>query len=245
MSLQSILSQLFPFLSTCSICAQDYRGKYSFCQDCAALFTPIGWCCKVCANPLASEHTIICADCIKNPPAFEEVFCAHAYTPPLKQLIQGFKYDSAIWHKTGLASLMLGQSHRLGDAHYLLPVPSHRKRTRERGYYPVLLLTKLLSKASGIPILYDAVVRAQEKPSQVGLSKRLRAQNADGAFHWNAKTPARGHIVIVDDLLTTGHTANALARVLKEAGASKVSVWTLARAVPQAFIGFRDGAFKP
>lgn len=243
MSLQSILSQLFPFLSTCSVCGQEHTGKYSFCRGCSERFLPLGWCCRTCANPLLSEDTLICPDCLKNPPYFEQVLCAHAYAAPLKQLILGFKYDNAIWHKSGLASLMLTSQQNLQDADWLLPVPSHNKRMRERGYNQVLLLTRILSKATNIPILKNAVIRQNGQHSQVGLSRRLRAENADGAFLWHSKNKAQGHIVIVDDLLTTGHTANALARVLKAAGAARVSVWTLARAVPQAHIDFGAARF--
>lgn len=133
---------------------------------------------------------------------------------------------------------MLLQQHCLEDVDWLLPVPSHHKRIRERGYNQVALLAKVLSKTTKIPILQNAVIRKNGQHSQVGLSKRLRAHNADGAFHWQGRSDSLGHIVIVDDLLTTGHTANALAQVLKAAGASKVSVWVLARAVPQTYIDF-------
>lgn len=133
---------------------------------------------------------------------------------------------------------MLLQQHCLEDVDWLLPVPSHHKRIRERGYNQVALLAKVLSKTTKIPILQNAVIRKNGQQSQVGLSKRLRAHNADGAFHWQGRSDSLGHIVIVDDLLTTGHTANALAQVLKAAGASKVSVWVLARAVPQTYIDF-------
>lgn len=232
MSLRSILSQLFPFLSICSICQLEYDGQYSFCPDCHRQFTVLGWACRVCANPLPSEDALLCPDCLKEPPYFEKVICKYAYTPPLKPLVLDFKYHHAIWHKHGLAALMCEQQEGLDDADWLLPVPSHNRRLRERGYNQAWLLAKILSKTTNIPMLKNAIIRQTARTSQVGLSKRLRARNAEDAFLCLEKQNVYGHIVIVDDLLTTGHTANSLARVLKSAGASKVSVWALARAIP-------------
>jgi ComF family protein len=110
-----------------------------------------------------------------------------------------------------------------------VPVPLSRRRRIERGYDQAALLARGLSRAAGLPLLAGALRRLRDAPPQVGLTRSERCANAAGAF---AAGPAvRGRAVaLVDDVITTGATADACARALREAGATRVCAVALGRA---------------
>ena len=122
----------------------------------------------------------------------------------------------------------------LADADLLVPVPLHRRRLLSRRFEQKVLLARWLGKDAGLPVIADAMVRRRATPPQAGLSRNQRRRNVAAAF---AVRPARQaliegrRVVLVDDVLTTGATATACARVLKRSGADHVAVLTLARVV--------------
>ena len=110
----------------------------------------------------------------------------------------------------------------------LIPVPLHPKRLRQRGYNQALELARPLSKAFGIPLLYDGLHRIRDIAPQSGLGALARRRNPRGAFAiGNHTLPA--HIALVDDVMTTGATLYECARVLKRAGVQRVDAWVAAR----------------
>jgi ComF family protein len=111
----------------------------------------------------------------------------------------------------------------------VVPMPLHWRRGWERGFNQSELLAKVLSARVGAPIV-KAVRRKRRTPSQAGLTNAQRRTNVAGAFVWNKKYSVKDrHVLLVDDVLTTGATASACAAVLKRAGAKRVTVLTLAR----------------
>ena len=112
----------------------------------------------------------------------------------------------------------------------ILPVPLHRKRLRQRGYNQSIELARPVAKAFDIPLDLESVVRIRNTHTQTGLDQKQRRKNMRSAFL--AVKPLTGlHIAIVDDVVTTTSTVNELARIVKKAGATRVDVWSIARAV--------------
>ena len=123
---------------------------------------------------------------------------------------------------------------QLGACDLIVPVPLHRWRLLQRRYNQSALLALQLGRLSGKPVAPDLLRRRRNTPSQGRLSRAQRQQNVRGAF---TVAPGRvsevtgNGILLIDDVLTTGATVEACARVLKRAGAARVEVLTLARAV--------------
>jgi competence protein ComFC len=113
----------------------------------------------------------------------------------------------------------------------LVPVPLHSARVRERGYNQSALLARVLGRHMGVPTAEDVLHRVRDTRPQVGLSRAERAQNMTGAFAHNRRLNNSPHILLVDDVCTTGATLEACAQMLVQAGAGSVRALTLARAI--------------
>jgi ComF family protein len=114
----------------------------------------------------------------------------------------------------------------------LVPVPLHRSRLWRRGFNQSVLVARELSKRTGVPVAADALKRVRATPPLKGLNMRQRRRTVAGAFRPNGNVDVRGRtIILVDDVMTTGSTANACARILKRAGAERVDLVSWARVI--------------
>ena len=121
-------------------------------------------------------------------------------------------------------------------AELLVPVPLHRWRLWRRGFNQAVLIAAALSKRTGVPVARDALVRIKPTPLLRGLSPRQRRAAVTSAFRVHDREAVVGrHIVLVDDVYTTGATVSAVARALKRGGATAVDVLTFARVLPGDF----------
>jgi ComF family protein len=198
--------------------------------------------CAGCGQPLPSWRTISvalerCAACRRRPPAFDRGVVACDYQGELRAIVHAFKYD----RRRSLAR-PLGQLLRdagapvLADADAVVPVPLHAWKRLQRGFNQAADLARSLE----VPVRF-MLRRTRATRTQTGLTPGQRRHNVAGAFAlaaWPCQ-PSRAHIagrtlVLVDDVMTTGATLDACARVLKRAGAREVRTLTLARALPPA-----------
>jgi ComF family protein len=112
----------------------------------------------------------------------------------------------------------------------VLPVPLHSARLRERGYNQALEIARVLARRLKLPLATDAVRRTRATATQTTLPRTQRARNVRNAFAVRTDELNGKHVAIVDDVMTSGHTIDALAKVLRRAGAKEISVWIIARA---------------
>jgi ComF family protein len=199
--------------------------------------------CRACAttlSPTPDEHCVHCGEpgrfvagrcprCTHHRPAFLRAWAPFAHEGALAQAIHRFKYEDQPDLARPLGALL---AEGVGRAPaplpgLLVPVPLHESRRRERKYDQAALLTGVLARHLGRPML-DALDRVRPTLRQVGLSDEARAGNVAGAF--SACVGLNGPCVLVDDVLTTGATANEAATELRRAGATTVCVLSLARA---------------
>ncbi len=227
---KSILNGLLA--GTCELCTAPLHRTTALCQACENSLTRPGPCCEICAAELPIGDLFhICGHCQKKPPAFDHVSAALVYGEPVNGLIHDLKYNKKLYLARTLGELLAKSICRkfscLPDL--LLPVPLHRARLRKRGYNQSLEIARPVSRRLGIKIDAHLVSRIRNTDPQTMLKPGHRARNVKHAFK-SIKSVDGKRIALIDDVMTTGHTVNAVARVLKMAGAKEVLVWVVARA---------------
>lgn len=194
------------------------------------LMPALGPHCRYCAYPLFDSSYLICGQCIKNPPSIDQALMAYQFEEPLRQLVHHFKYHQGLYLGSFLCQLMLhAWQHNPIPLHYLIPVPLHPKKLRARGFNQAAVLTKLLGQALNLPYDLISCEKTQNTAAQASLDSKQRQNNLRHAF--SVSPIPSSHVTLVDDLFTTGSTANELARTLKKSGVQHVTIWCCARAV--------------
>ena len=232
----SILEGLFP--NHCAICDLRSQRTIPLCRSCEADLRPNDRRCDRCALPVlrfGSGGATLCGNCLQRAPAFDRVVAPWLYSDHLAHIIRRWKYHGDTYLTPLLAHLWLTAA-GAPEADLLVPVPLHWRKLWHRGYNQASLLAdRLYRQRREIAMLGvdDRLARRRRATrAQSGLEDAAsRRQNLRGAF-----TTRRGcaslRVAIVDDVLTTGATADTLARALRHAGASRVEVWCLARTPP-------------
>lgn len=233
------LLELLLFPSFCRLCRDilDEPGEKVVCRDCLAKLAPRnGPSCPRCGrfteSPGADD---LCARCLEKAPAFSLHRSCGAYGGMLKDVILLFKYRKYAPLSRPLAryaeACLASETPLWEGADFIVPVPLHRARRRERGFNQARLLARELAKLRGMKVLGGCLVKARNVPPQAGLRAAEREKNVRSAY--DVKRPARVRgktLVVIDDVTTTGATLRECARVLVEAGAKEVRAITLAQA---------------
>lgn len=219
---------------TCQLCAETADTALALCSACEGDLPWLGGHCGICALPLPARG-LTCGACLKRPPAFTRVEAAWRYAFPVDSLINRFKHQ-AQWPQGRLLGEMLAQhlqhafSEGLPRPDLLLPVPLGRKRLRQRGFNQAQMLAEWLERALQLPVQNHWLLRLHEGAHQQELDAAARRRNLRQAYGLSARAAVTGlHLALVDDVLTTGATAEALARLLLRAGARRVDAYCLAR----------------
>lgn len=221
----------------CGLCGTETDAPSALCPECwrkVVFITPPA--CARCGLPFAYESApeAVCGACLESPPAFDRARAAALYGDGARAAVLGLKHGD----RHELADLLAAWGVRAGaefwpDADFIAPVPLHWTRLFARRFNQSALFARALARRTGIPVRVDDIIRTKRTPSQGGLGRAQRIRNVRGAFAVRPGARARfkgRNIVIVDDVMTTGATAGALARTLKRAGAARVDVLTAAMA---------------
>lgn len=181
--------------------------------------------CPVCAQPTPGGET--CGHCLRESPAFDRTQALFSYGFPVDKLVQRLKYGENLALAPLLGALLAEHTQDTPDI--WLPMPLHANRLKERGFNQAVEITRELSQRTGIAMEPAWANRGRDTPPQAGLKREARRKNMRGAF--TCKPDVSGlRIGIVDDVMTTGSTLDALAETLKQAGAKEVSCLVVARA---------------
>jgi ComF family protein len=221
----------------CPGCGAITGLQHSFCVDCwRALDFLAEPCCVRCGLPFAYAQGdgVECGSCISAPPAFDRLRAAVAYGPIARQVALKLKYGGRPGVAETLARLLQRQMSGFPDDALIAPVPLHRWRIWKRGYNQAALIASALARHGGRPLTLDLLERIKPTPSMRGLGRRERALAVRGAFRVRRehKDALGGRsVLLVDDVYTSGATANACARALKKAGAGQVNIICWARVV--------------
>lgn len=238
------LAQSFTDLIAPPVCALclgngqrlDEPWGLDLCVHCEQACTPLSAPCPRCAEP---DSPAGCRRCHEQPPPYDAAFCLFRYEDPVDLLITNLKFRHELASARVLGMLFARMYTHSGRAlpQCLVPVPLHASRYRERGFNQCSEVARhiapRLRDASGrrLPVRTDLLQRARHTHAQSELAAAERAANLAGAFRTPQGASVPQHIALLDDVMTTGHTAGAAAQALKDAGCRRVEIWTCARAV--------------
>ncbi len=228
------------FPPRCPSCRLNVTADGNFCPDCFRQLRMISApMCNCCGIPFVVmiEADAKCPECLDTPPEFSKARSVMVYDAISAPLVSAIKFHDQ-WASIGRHAHMMTAtgSSLLKDADILIPVPLHWRRLMKRKFNQSALLAHGISKTSGVPVSHTVLKRAIYTKPQMRLDRKERLANVKHAFaaHDYVGEQVKGKIVVlVDDVVTTGATANACAMVLKKAGAKEVRVLSLARTVKE------------
>jgi len=237
--LTALADLLFP--PFCAVCRERLGAgrRDPLCGRCWDRLERItGPVCRVCGTPLprfsvASGAAATCGMCRMERPPIAYARSAARYGDVVREAIHALKFKGRRAMAAPLGDLLVETAARhLGDRRVdlLVPVPLHRRRERERGFNQADLLARRVAAAWGVPVGHRVLVRRAATAPQTELTARERWANVRAAFAVARPEAVRGrHVLLMDDLVTTGATARACARCLVRAGAESVGLLTVAR----------------
>ncbi len=214
----------------CVLCDQAAEAG-RLCGHCERILPWNDTFCECCGQPLVAAQPpgVVCEVCQAQRPPFIKARAPLIYDFPVDDVIKAIKFRRQLWYVPAFAELLLPLlSKDFAEVDALLPVPLYRWRQMVRGFNQAMELCRPLCKATGLPILTQAV-RIRATIAQTGLNATERKRNLKNAFVVPGKLRSR-HPLIIDDVMTTGETCSQLAAALLKAGAKSVSVLTVARA---------------
>jgi ComF family protein len=229
---QTVFYQLFSHLldpCLCLGCAHSIKPLQFYCVNCIATLTRINNPCCLCGLENSSGETL-CAACLFDPPRWQNLVAPLKYQGLARDLLLQLKYADSLHLANSLVTRLIdnyANNHPAPEV--LLPVPLHRQRLLERGYNQAFEIARILSQALDIPVDTRALRRIRNTASQSGLSAHQRKKNILGAFVYQPTRPW-SRVAVVDDIITTGSTADEITKTLHRAGCPHVEIWGLGRA---------------
>jgi ComF family protein len=222
LNIAKISNRILP--QNCLLCKQEDHGL----AICSACLADLPWqvenCCQLCG--LISNNPI-CGRCLKQAPAFNHTYAVFQYAYPIDALIPYYKYHHAL-HLCQTLGELLAQKLITQNIDYLIAMPMHPYRIRERGFNQSLELAKVVSRITNIPLHAFSCQRIKHTPPQASLAHKDRIKNVKDVFACSQDYTGK-RIAMIDDVMTTGASLNELAKTIKKAGAREVSCCVLAR----------------
>jgi ComF family protein len=226
-----------PICVSCGTLISHHNLLCAQCWSSLQLITPP--LCERLGVPLPvyeNEGPYISMQALATPPVFSRARAAALYAGIMRRLIVRFKFEDKHEPLPLFIKLMREAGRELlDDADLLVPVPLHRLRLLQRRFNQSALLAKGLGRASGVPVSVTLLKRIKRTAAQVGLNHGARQENVAKAFgvrRGGARLLAGKKVLLIDDVITTGSTANACASALLDAGASAVNVLAIALVTP-------------
>ena len=228
----------------CMACGEalPFNGNGALCEPCAQKVEWIGADrCQRCGDRVGAGRGAVeqCPSCAVRPPVYVAASCAVAcYGDPLRALILSLKFGAGMQAVPLLARLLAHRIRTTGlvegtaGAWALVPVPMHRKEFIRRGFNQAIEISTLASGALGLPVEAGMLVKTRSTRPQATLGQEARRENLLGAFEARsslAQRYAKGGVLLVDDVMTTGATAGECAKMLRAAGVGAVRMAAIAR----------------
>lgn len=185
--------------------------------------------CPVCALPTPTGE--VCGHCLKEPPLFTHTTAVFGYSFPLDKLVQALKYGEQLALAKAFAGKLAQRIDQGALPDCIIPMPLHPAKLRERGFNQSVLLAAALARDLEIELLTHACQRVRDTPPQSALPWKERRKNVRNAFRCDQDLTGK-RVALVDDVLTTGASLNALAEAVQQRGATDLQAWVVARTLP-------------
>lgn len=208
----------------CVVCDQVADGQW-LCAQCGEQLTSIGVHCPTCATTVA-DPTIPCGQCLAHPAHFDQLYIAYRYREPVRSVLLAAKYGLQRAALSQLADWAKVLSSGIEALDYVVPMPISKRRLIQRGFNQTHYLARAIAKAHGVPLVKHALHKAPRAPQSTLNSDGARRRNIAGAF--SVQKMLTGRVLLVDDVLTSGATANAAAKALRTGGAEWIGVLVIA-----------------
>ncbi len=218
--------------SRCLLCAQPGQGDLDLCRCCRERLPWNNSACDVCAAPLPADPargSLTCGQCLRRPPPQAACVATFVYGYPLDRLLPRAKFHGDLSAARLLGGLMAQACAHAVRPCAILSLPLHPARLRQRGYDQALELARPLAEALDLPLLHGALLRQRDTAPQSRLDARQRRVNLRDAFAVRPGCRLPAHVVLVDDVMTTGATLHSAAVALRRAGVARVDGWICAR----------------
>ena len=234
-TVDSVVRALWP--ASCLVCGApgEAAADRDLCRACHAALPWSGCACPRCALPLpdGEQSDARCGACLADDTPLDRVDAAFAYAAPLDRLLPMLKFHQSLASARLLGGLMAeALQARAGDVEgaVLVPIPLATSRLRQRGYNQALELARPLARRLSMPLEPRLLHRPRATGAQSRLGRAGRQRNLAGAFAVLAARRLPAHVVLVDDVMTTGATLESAALALRLAGVARVDAWVCARA---------------
>lgn len=217
----------------CELCLEPNHAIGFLCLSCEKSLPQARYRCTTCAIPLSTNG--ICGQCLHHKPAFDYSHSSFSYAAPIDTWLYRLKSKHRTQWAYKLSTLMLNDlPTNLAEVDAFTFVPSSRLSLIKRGFNPAELIARELGRALNKPVIGKLVTRSQSR-EQKELTRHQRLNNVSQHFHATKKRLQGEHIVLIDDVMTTGGTAHSMAHLLKNSGAGRVGIWCLARTAKHSY----------
>ena len=220
-----------PRLARCALCLAP-AGHSGLCAACYRDLPGNTPACDRCALPLAApDPQRLCNGCLLRSPPQDFCLTPWRYEFPVDQMIRRYKYDGL---RAPGRALALNWRHQVAQAlteipEALVPAPIAPDRLKERGFSQAAEIADWIGRETGIPLVTGLLWRHPGYHAQAGLDRGERRRNLQDAFFVTARSALPSHVAVVDDVITTGASGEAMAACLRRAGIERVDLWALAR----------------
>lgn len=215
------------FSAPCLLCAAKSTGDMGICRNC---LDDMPWHsenrCPQCS--LDSPNNQLCGHCLKSPPAFDKTNVLFRYEYPVNALLRHYKYSHSLTLAEPFGILLAESVRKIPAPDLVMPMPLHPQRLRERGFNQAVEIARVVARELRLTMDSQSCSRIKPTPPQASLPLKERVKNMKDAFDCKSRLDGL-RIALIDDVMTTGASLDALAETVKMAGASHVECWGIAR----------------